>query len=123
MLFEELLPLIAGKLGALIGVHMDFDFGFAPPDSHQQGLQRQIGIGPALHRPAARQRFACKPQEGANDAPRKQVILARYLAMTDALSSAAIRLFENAPETALASRMQTKEALEGAALAKAKGNQ
>lgn len=50
-------------------------------------------------------------------------ILARYLAMTDALSSAAIRLFENAPETAFANRMQTTEAPEGAALAKAKGNQ
>ena len=50
-------------------------------------------------------------------------ILARYLAMTDALSSAAIRLFENAPETAFANRMQTKEPPEGAALIKVKENQ
>ena len=30
-------------------------------------------MGAALHRPAARQRFACKPREGANDTPRKQI--------------------------------------------------
>lgn len=35
-------------------------------------------------------------------------ILERYLAMTDALSSAAIHLFENAPETAFANRLQTR---------------
>ena len=49
VLFEKLLPLITGELGTLIGVHMDFGFGFAPPDSHQQGLQRQIGVGAPLH--------------------------------------------------------------------------
>jgi len=35
-------------------------------------------------------------------------ILERYLAMTDALSSAAIHLFENAPETVFANRLQTR---------------
>lgn len=34
-------------------------------------------------------------------------ILSKYLAMTDALSKAAIHLFENAPESAFANRMQT----------------
>ena len=34
-------------------------------------------------------------------------ILERYLSMTEALSSAAIHLFENAPETAFANRLQT----------------
>ncbi len=31
---------------------MDLGLWFAPPDRHQKGLQRQIGIGAALYRPA-----------------------------------------------------------------------
>ena len=42
-------------------------------NEREQGLQWQIGISAALHRPAARQRFACKPGEGADDPPRKQI--------------------------------------------------
>lgn len=48
-------------------------------------------------------------------------ILSRYLAMTEALSTAAIRLFENAPETAFANRMQTTPLAAGGAPKKAKG--
>ena len=63
----------AGELRALIRMHMNLGFGLAAPDGHEQGLQRQVGMRAALHRPAARQRFACKPREGANDTPRKQI--------------------------------------------------
>ena len=49
VLFEELLPLVAGELRTLIRMHVDLYLWFAPPDSHQQGLQRQVGIGAALH--------------------------------------------------------------------------
>lgn len=48
-------------------------------------------------------------------------ILERYLAMTDQLSSAAIHLFENAPETAFANRMQTTPLAAGGGPKKAKG--
>jgi hypothetical protein len=41
VLFEERLPLIAGELGPLVGMHVELGLWFAPPDSHQQGLQRQ----------------------------------------------------------------------------------
>lgn len=41
-------------------MHVDLGLWFASPDCHQQGLQWQIGIGAALHRPA-------------NNAPRKQI--------------------------------------------------
>ncbi len=50
-------------------------------------------------------------------------ILERYLAMTEALSSAAIIAFENAPETAFANRLQTGAAEVGAAAAKRQGKQ
>lgn len=50
-------------------------------------------------------------------------ILAKYLAMTEALSSAAIRLFENAPATAFANQMQTDTSGDFGARKKAKGNQ
>jgi glutamine synthetase len=62
VLLKELLPLIAGELGTLVrcpaavclqtargGMHVDLGLWFAPPDSHEQGLQRQIGVGAALH--------------------------------------------------------------------------
>ena len=51
VLLEKLLPLIASELGALVGMHMDLGLWFAVPDGHEQGLQRQVRIGPALHRP------------------------------------------------------------------------
>lgn len=41
-------------------MHLNFGLWFAPPDSHQQGLQRQIGICAALHGPP-------------NNAPGKQI--------------------------------------------------
>lgn len=50
-------------------------------------------------------------------------IMERYMAMTGALSSAAIHLFQNAPETAFANRMQTTPSGDLAASLKAKGNQ
>ena len=40
VLFEELLPLIAGELGTLVRMHVDLGLWFAPPDRHEQGLQR-----------------------------------------------------------------------------------
>ena len=51
VLFEELFPLVAGELRALIGMNKDLGFGLAPPDGHEQGLQRQVGVSPTLHRP------------------------------------------------------------------------
>jgi integrase len=50
-------------------------------------------------------------------------ILERYLAMTDALSSAAIHLFENAPETAFANRLQTTSKLADKTARKTEGKQ
>jgi len=50
-------------------------------------------------------------------------ILAKYLAMTEALSSAAIRLFENAPATAFANEMQTDNSGGAGAVRKEQGNQ
>jgi len=50
-------------------------------------------------------------------------ILERYLSMTEALSSAAIHLFENAPETAFANRLQTAQPVALHGKAKQKGNQ
>jgi hypothetical protein len=41
-------------------MHLNFGLWFAPPDSHQQGLQGQIGICAALHGPP-------------NNAPGKQI--------------------------------------------------
>lgn len=35
---EEVLPVIAAKLTALVGVHHDGLFGLAAPDSHQQRI-------------------------------------------------------------------------------------
>ncbi|QCP86499.1 integrase [Cereibacter sphaeroides] len=50
-------------------------------------------------------------------------ILERYLAMTEALSSAAIIAFENAPETAFANRLQTGAGEGGMVAARAQGKQ
>ena len=50
-------------------------------------------------------------------------ILEKYMSMTEALSSAAIHLFENAPATAFANRLQTKAPTETEVPAKVKGNQ
>jgi integrase len=50
-------------------------------------------------------------------------ILERYMSMTEALSSAAIHLFSNAPETAFANRLQTSNPVATAGDKKAKGNQ
>jgi hypothetical protein len=41
-------------------MHPDFSLRFAVPDGHQQGLQRQVGVGAALPGPP-------------NNAPRKQI--------------------------------------------------
>ena len=49
VLLEELLPLIAGELGPLVGMHVDLGLWFARPDGHEQGLQRQVSVGAALH--------------------------------------------------------------------------
>ena len=54
VLLWELLPLAAGELQTLIGVHVDLSFMFAPPDGHQQSLQRQVGTGAAPHYPMKR---------------------------------------------------------------------
>lgn len=48
VLLKELLPLIAGELGTLVGMHVDLGLWFAPPNGHQEGLRRQIGIGAAM---------------------------------------------------------------------------
>lgn len=48
---EEVLPLMAGELTALIGVQRDRRFGFAPPDGHQQRSQHQISVDATAHRP------------------------------------------------------------------------
>lgn len=50
-------------------------------------------------------------------------ILSNYMAMTEALSLAAIHLFENAPETAFANRMQTTIKDDEPKTANMKGNQ
>ena len=50
-------------------------------------------------------------------------ILERYLSMTEALSSAAIHLFENAPETAFANRLQTGSPVANVGGGNMKGNQ
>ena len=38
VLFEELLPLIAGELRTLVGMHLHFGLRLAVPDGHEQGL-------------------------------------------------------------------------------------
>src|SRR3990167_2404930 len=50
----------ASELRTLVRMNMDLGLWFAPPDGHEQGLQRQVCIGATLHRPT-------------DHAPRKQI--------------------------------------------------
>ena len=49
---QKRLPLPAGELGALIGMHHDLPSGLSSPNSHQQSLQSQVLGHSGLRRPA-----------------------------------------------------------------------
>lgn len=48
---QEALPVMAGELAALVGMHGDRRFGLAPPQSHQQSIEGQFGIDAVSHGP------------------------------------------------------------------------
>lgn len=48
---EEVLPLMAGELAALVGMNQHRLAGPAQPDSHQQSIQGQLGIDAVAHGP------------------------------------------------------------------------
>ena len=52
VLAEEGLPLPAGELGALVGMHRDPVVGLSSPDGHQQGLQGEVRRHAGLGGPA-----------------------------------------------------------------------
>ena len=39
----------AGELGTLVRMHLNFRVWIAPPDGHEQSVQRHAGIGAASH--------------------------------------------------------------------------
>lgn len=49
---QEALQVMAGELAALVGMHSDRHFGWAPPPSHQQNTEGQVGINAVPHGPA-----------------------------------------------------------------------